>query len=202
MTASVGLLTSVMTMANGSRTPVASSASRAALSGRGLARRACAGGGGRGAGGIVAAARAGWAGVAFDEHMDIDIEAPGRAEAVGRIGPHPRVMSLAPDIAIGHPLVRQVDGLWVGTLMSSWIDLYVDRIAHGLGREGPYGADLAFEDRTMASDIRGRHPDAVLASAPDWDGWIAGAPEVAAALADYRPAGTYGSVTLWTRRPR
>lgn len=154
------------------------------------------------AGRIVSAALAGWAAVAFDEHMDIDIEAPGLAEAVAGIGPHPRIMSLAPDIAIGHPLVRRVGGLWVGTLMSSWIELYVDRIAHGLGREGPYGAELAFEDRTMASDIRGRHPDAVLASASDWDGWIAGAPEVAAALAGYRPAGTYGSVTLWTRRPR
>lgn len=152
------------------------------------------------AGRIVSVALAGWAAVALDEHMDIDVEAPGLVGAVAGVGPHPRVMSLAPDIAVGHPLVRRVDGLWVGTLMSSWIDLYVGRIAGGRDRDGPYGAELAFEDRTMASDIRGRRPDAVLASAGA--DWIAGAPEVAAALADYRPAGTYGSVTLWTRKLR
>ena len=53
----------------------------------------------------------------------------------------------------------------------------------------------------MASDIRDRRPDAVLASAPGWTAWIGSEPQVHDALADYRLTGTFGSVMLWTRRP-
>lgn len=144
---------------------------------------------------------AGGAAIAFDAHLDIDREAPGLVPAVEALGPHPRIMSLASDIAVGHPLVRQIGGQWVGTLMSSWIDLYIDSIAPGAGRTGPLGPDLAFEDRVMASDIRDRRPDAVLASAPGWTEWIGGEPQVREALADYRLTGTFGSVMLWTRQP-
>ena len=84
--------------------------------------------------------------------------------------------------------------------MSSWIDLYVDQIDPGVGRAGPLGPDLAFEDRAMASDIRDRRPDAVLASAPGWAEWIGGEPLVREAMADYRLSGTFGPVMLWTRR--
>ena len=143
---------------------------------------------------------AGGAAVGFDAHLDIDREAPGLVQAVESLGPNPRMMSLASDIAVGHPLVRQVGGRWVGTLMASWIDLYIARIAPGVGRAGPLGPDLAFEDRVMASDIRDRRPDAVLASVPGWTEWIGSEPLVHEALADYRLTGTFGSVMLWTRR--
>ncbi len=172
---------------------------------------------------ILVGARAGWAGagdsaspasywaamivlavgaaIGFDAHLDIDREAPGLVQAVETLGPQPKILSLDSDIAVGHPLVRRVGGRWVGTLMSSWIDLYVDCIDPGVGRKGPLGPDLVFEDHVMASDIRDRRPDAVLASAPGWSEWIGSAPEVHDALADYRLNGTFGSVMLWTRRP-
>ena len=141
------------------------------------------------------------AAIGFDVHLDIDREAPGLVQAVADLDPHPKILSLASDIAVGHPLVRRVGGRWVGTLMSSWIDLYVDHIAPGVGRAGPLGPDLAFEDRVMASDIREKRPDAVLASAPGWTDWINSEPKVHDALGDYRLAGTFGSIMLWTRRP-
>ena len=140
------------------------------------------------------------AAIGFDAHFDIDREAPGLVQSVESLGPHPKILSLTSDIAVGHPLVRRVGGRWVGTLMSSWIDLYVDQIDPGVGRAGPLGPDLAFEDRAMASDIRDRRPDAVLASAPGWAEWIGGEPLVREAMADYRLSGTFGPVMLWTRR--
>ena len=143
----------------------------------------------------------GGAAIGFDAHLDIDREAPGLVRAVENLGPRPKILSLASDIAVGHPLVRRVGGRWVGTLMSSWIDFYVDRIDPTGGRAGPLGPDLAFEDRVMASDIKNRRPDAVLASWPGWTDWIGNDPLVRDALADYRLTGTFGSVMLWTRRP-
>ena len=151
--------------------------------------------------GGVAIVLSGGATIGFDTHLDIDREAPGLVQAIENLGPNPKILSLASDIAIGHPLVRRVGGRWVGTLMSSWIDVYVDRIDPRGGRAGPLGPDLAFEDRVMASDIRNRRPDAVLASAPGWGEWIGGEPLVHDALADYRLTGAFGSVMLWTRRP-
>ena len=148
---------------------------------------------------IAASALAGFGAPWFSVRLDIDAAAPGLVAAVARLGPHPRVMSVASDIAIGHPLVRRVDGVWVGTLMSGWIEQCVTTISGSGDRQGPYATELAFEARTMASDIRDRDPDAVLALAATWDGWIARKPEVAAALANYHRAGTYGIVTLWTR---
>lgn len=148
---------------------------------------------------VAASALAGFGAPWFDARLDIDVAAPGLVAAVARLGPHPRVMSVASDIAIGHPLVRRVGGVWVGTLMSGWIEQCVTTISGSGARQGPYAAELAFEARTMASDIRDRDPDAVLALAATWDRWIARKPEVAAALVNYHPAGTYGIVTLWTR---
>ena len=151
--------------------------------------------------GAAAVVLSGSAAIGFDAHLDIDRDAPGLVQAVEALGPHPKILSLASDVAVGHPLVRRVGGRWVGTLMSSWIDLYVDHIDPGAGRAGPLGVDLAFEDRVMASDIRDRRPDAVLASAPGWTAWIGSEPRVHDALADYRLIGNFGSVMLWTRRP-
>ena len=151
--------------------------------------------------GAAAIVLSGGAAIGFDAHLDIDRDAPGLIQAVENLGPRPKILSLASDVAVGHPLVRRVGGRWVGTLMSSWIDLYINHIDPGLGRAGPLGPDLAFEDRVMASDIRDRRPDAVLASAPDWTAWIGSEPLVRAALADYRLTGIFGSVMLWTRRP-
>ena len=139
------------------------------------------------------------AGVWFDGRRDLRSEAPGLAEAVASLGSHPTVMSLASDIAVGHPFVREIGGRWVGTLMSSWISLEIRRLTGRLDPDGPYGADLALQDRIMASDITERRPDAVLATIPGWSSWLASQPAVAEALARYRLAGTFGDVMLWTR---
>jgi hypothetical protein len=139
------------------------------------------------------------AGVWFDGRRDLRSEAPGLEQAVTSLAPHPKIMSLASDIAVGHPFVREIGGRWVGTLMSSWISLEIRRLTGRLDPRGPYGADLALQDRVMASDIRERKPDAVLATTPGWSSWLASQPTVADALADYHLAGTFGDVMLWTR---
>lgn len=150
---------------------------------------------------LAAAILAGVATLWLDVHLDIDAQAPGLAAALETLAPHPSLMSLSSDVAIGHPLVRRVHGRWVGTLMSSWIHRCIDRVAPRSGPDGPFGQDLAFEDHTMASDIRNKRPDAVLATAPGWPAWIESEPATGEALDDYRLAGTFGSVMLWTRKP-
>ncbi len=136
----------------------------------------------------------------FDQRIDMEDEAPGLAAALTRLAPHPRILSLSSDIAVGHPLTRQVDGHWVGRLMSSWISLNVRHIATDASALESYRPELRLEDQILAGDIEAQTPDAILASVPGWTDWIAGEPQVAGALTRYRLAGTYGFVMLFVRR--
>jgi hypothetical protein len=49
-------------------------------------------------------------------------EYPGLTAAVARIAPaHPKIAVLAEQLDIGHPLVRHLDGIWVGRQNCLWV---------------------------------------------------------------------------------
>ncbi len=125
---------------------------------------------------------------------------PGLAEAMVAIRPHPRVMAISAELALGHPFVEDLGGTWVGREPATWISAYAYELSGGprhTGRLAPY---VAAEQRVTAEDIRREGPDVILIDDTGWMAWIAADPALAAAFADYVRTGTYDTVALWARR--
>ena len=90
----------------------------------------------------------------------------GLEEALKRVGPHPRVLAITESLGLGHPLVRDVGGVWVQRVPSNWIVAGAQRLiaeSHGdpktIARLQPFiDAD---RDR-LVEDIEREKPDAIL----------------------------------------
>ena len=124
---------------------------------------------------------------------------------VASLAPHPKILVIGSDIALGHPLTRQVSGEWVGTPNSLWITA----MAQYLMRQGPvdaatrerYETYMRFERETLVSDIKNRTPDAILIANDKWKAWALAHADVAAALADYAPVAGDGEVAVYGLKP-
>jgi len=124
---------------------------------------------------------------------------------VAALAPHPKILVIGPNIALGHPLTRRVSGEWVGTPNCLWITA----MAKYLLRHGPvdtatrarFEAYMRFERETLVSDIRNRTPDAILMADDSWKGWAFADPDISAALAAYAPVGGAGKVEVYGLRP-
>jgi hypothetical protein len=124
---------------------------------------------------------------------------------VSELGPHPKVLAIGPDIALGFPLTRDVSGAWVGTPMGLWITASIDYLMRkttpGETTLSRYDDYLRFDRETLVADIERKHPDAILVDGDKWKAWAFSHPDVAAVLADYAPVGAVGEVTVYGRRP-
>jgi hypothetical protein len=120
------------------------------------------------------------------------IETPAIARALASLGPHPTVASLSESLAFGHPMVRQVGGVWVQSVPSLWIAAAARRRID----EHPGDAALAQRMRVyidadrdrLVADLARNRPDALLVGRLDtrFHQWLWNDPEVAAARAGYR----------------
>ena len=126
-------------------------------------------------------------------------------DAVLRLGPpHPKLLGISFDFALGHPLTRWVAGRWVGRRGSLWV---TGSSRQQLGdpslapAQRAAVARAAAEDAAMlADDILRNQPDIVLVDAEPGLVWIARHPGVRRAMQSYRPATHIGAVTLWVRQ--
>lgn len=138
----------------------------------------------------------------FAAHPTMGAAIPGLAEAIVATKPHPTMMALTSDIALGHPLVRDVGGRWVGTFPAEWISSNADQL-RALGVSPETDAELqrlSREERaTVAGDLRTRQPDVVLVHGARWQAYIDTDPTLRESFAPYRFRGAYGPVGLWTR---
>lgn len=125
--------------------------------------------------------------------------------AVQKLQPHPSMITIAFDISIGHPLVRQVEGTWVGRVCSMWRwrgakrrlrdELLPPETIEKL-------EDIAARDQTMLTeDIVAGKPDIVLVATEgfDFNGWISQTPDLKNALAPYQLRGTVNGVRILKR---
>ena len=129
-------------------------------------------------------------------------EHPGLLDAVAFVAPpHPRVATIASQLDFGHPLVRQLDGQWIGRQNALWTTAAVGRL---LATAAPQrrerleawrSADLA----GLAEDIRQGRPDIIVVEDRATREWVLRRPEMAGALDAYRLAKQAGDIEIWRR---
>jgi hypothetical protein len=136
-----------------------------------------------------------------------DTSNPALAAAILRLAPHPRMLAIAFPLSFGHPLTRDIGGVWVGRTWGLWETggaLFMKAHA-GDDPARRAKADAYFDDdrRGVAQDIETQRPDIVLIQETpgfDFAQWIAGSPLLSNAMSLYRRAGVVGDVEIYQRR--
>lgn len=126
-------------------------------------------------------------------------------ETVARAAPRGTILSISSDIAVGHPLTREVGGTWVGRVCSQWIAAGALALKLGTGDPVLRAKLDAYEarDRTMLrEDIRNRKPDIILVDRIrfDWLRWAERDAALASELANYRPLDQINNVLILRRK--
>jgi hypothetical protein len=131
------------------------------------------------------------------------------AEEINRTVPHPKVLALSYDLAVGHPLTRLVGGEWVGTFCSQWLTATAIEIGQQSDPDAATEARLkGWIDRDrafLAHDLREGRPDVVVVDNATFDlpDLMASGGEAAELLRDhYVRVDSAGSVDLMVRRDR
>jgi hypothetical protein len=134
-------------------------------------------------------------------------EYPGLAQAVRRVAPpHPKIIALAGELDVGHPLVRRLGGTWVGRQNSLWVSWGVRYLLS----QGPItsAALLTLTDRLradehmFAEDVERGRPDVLLVESPQFAVWALTQPPLRGVLSAYRWADNAGPVGIWVRVPK
>ncbi len=125
-------------------------------------------------------------------------------DAVVRAGPpHPRLIGVSFDFALGHPLTRWVDGRWIGRRGSLWATggarQQLEERSLSPERQAALRQVEADDAGLLAADIVAHAPDIVLVDEHPGLTFIKSHRALAAAMAVYRPTAKVGSITLWTR---
>ncbi len=132
-------------------------------------------------------------------------EHPGLRAAVKRLAPpQPRMIAVSTLFNLGYPVVRQVNGRWVGRLNGLWItDAAQEMIGTGIGDDA-YRARLAGyidrDARMLLEDVRSQKPDIILSDKYSRTLKALRHPDLVAALAGYELLETVENITIWRRK--
>jgi hypothetical protein len=121
---------------------------------------------------------------------------------------NPRLLAITDHIGLGHPLVRQLDGVWVGSscaqLLAGGAILREQASQLTQGERDKLDDIIHFERRQLLADLRSGRPDVILVDTYllssfqfDWLAWASSDPEVKAELSHYREAETVGRVRIF-----
>ncbi len=127
-------------------------------------------------------------------------EYAGLTEAIRRFAPaHPRLIGLTGDLDIGHPLVRRVDGVWVGQPHSLWLMNHAQLLADFKRGDAALLASFIESDaRMFAVNVRQNQPHAILVVRDANFAKMLANPAIAEAMTAYAPAATLGEIEVWT----
>ncbi|MDQ0471181.1 hypothetical protein [Labrys wisconsinensis] len=136
--------------------------------------------------------------------LDARLELPALTQAVRELGPpRPRIAFIGGDLSVGHPLVRDVDGDWVGHACSNWISggaaILLAKLAADDPRRTALQAYARMDRARQAADIAEGRPDIVLVEDEAWMGWALRDPAVGTALAPFRTVRRVDGVSIMTR---
>jgi len=125
--------------------------------------------------------------------------------AVRRVAPpHPKIVTITSDLAVGHPLTRALSGQWISRFSARWItangeDLVADPDLDEATR-ARLMADLALDRDTLVQELDRDRPDVVLVDGEGWWSWINADAAVRRALGPYRVVEGAGKVSILLRR--
>jgi hypothetical protein len=126
-------------------------------------------------------------------------------QAVARLKPHPRILVLSGEAAIGHPLVRDLGGTWVSRQENLWIREFVrltrERTTVDAATDSRLNADLALERKWLIEDFKKLPPDIVLIDdlRDRWGDWARADAELANLLKPYSFVGSVDGVEILRR---
>jgi hypothetical protein len=138
--------------------------------------------------------------------MNFAVDCSALAAPIRALKAHPKMLALSADLAVGHPLVRQVGGTWVSRVSAQWITagVMLRRLNEHLDPATDARLDAYMrQDRAwLAEDIARNRPDVILVqplSRLDWLAWARSDPALAAEMAAYRPYATVDGVQILSR---
>ena len=111
---------------------------------------------------------------------------------------HPRLLTITDHIGLGHPLVRQIDGVWVrgqlcAQLLAAGAMLRENSSQPSEGERARLDSIIEFERQQLLADVRNGRPNVILvdtsllSSFPfDWLAWANSDPELRMELSRYR----------------
>jgi hypothetical protein len=112
-------------------------------------------------------------------------------QAVEGLVSHPRILVLSGEAAIGHPLVRDINGVWVSRQENLWIREFVrltrERTFVDAATDAKLNDYLALERKWLIEDFKRLPPDLVLVDnlRNDWGAWARADAEVSQLLKPY-----------------
>jgi hypothetical protein len=151
--------------------------------------------------------------------LDLAVQDRAATAMVERIAPpHPSITLISDDVALGHPLVRAVQGRWISRVGSLWImeDAAIQRFAGGVDavKDRRLAAYMEAGRQQLIGEIRDGKPDIILIDdrtdhivvdnhGASWREWVNADRELSALLAaDYRAVGNADGLTIFKRDGR
>jgi hypothetical protein len=133
-------------------------------------------------------------------------EHPGLRAEIARVAPeHPRVIAMARQLDYGHPVTRQLEGIWVGRPNALWtasLAAYLLRDTQDPARRARLEDYRRRDLAGFVADVRAGKPDVIIVEDGDTREWVLKQPESAAALDGYDKAGEAREIEIWTRKAR
>lgn len=131
-------------------------------------------------------------------------EHPGLRAAIARVAPaNPRVIAMARQLDFGHPVTRQLGGVWVGRANALWTASFANYLLDSARDPALRARLLAHRQRDyadFAQDVRDGRPDVIVAEDKPTREALLRAPVLAHVLDDYEKTATAEAIEIWTRK--
>jgi len=128
-------------------------------------------------------------------------EYPGLVQAVKSFNlVHPKIAVLAEQVDLGHPLVRQVDGEWIGRQNCLWTSYEARTLLHpGMSnaRRETLLNYIRADEKAFAQDIQQGQPDLILVETQALEKRAQENPELQPVFVGYNKAAKVGDVSIW-----
>jgi hypothetical protein len=151
--------------------------------------------------------------------LDLAVQDRAATAMVERIAPpHPSITLISDDVALGHPLIRAVQGRWISRVGSLLImeDAAIQRFGGGFdaAKERRLAAYMEAGRRQLIGEIRDGKPDIILIDdragrividnhGASWSEWVSADRDLSALLtANYREAGNADGLAIFKRDGR
>jgi hypothetical protein len=127
-------------------------------------------------------------------------------QAVEGLVPHPRILVLSGEAAIGHPLVRDINGVWVSRQENLWVREFVrltrERTFVDAATDAKLNDYLALERKWLIEDFKKLPPDLVLVDnlRNDWGAWARADAEVSQLLKSYTRVRSVEGIDILRRK--